>query len=65
MNFYKFWKYITNQNSQVFQTPFTADSVLQNGLGMNAEGHLGTILIVEHKRPFSRLLKKTTVTFML
>lgn len=49
MNFYKFWKYITNQNPQVFQTPFMAASVLQNGLGMNAEGHLGTILIVEHK----------------
>lgn len=49
MNFYKFWKHITNRNPQVFQTPFMAASVLQNGLGMNAEGCLGTILIVKHK----------------
>lgn len=39
MSFYKFWEYITNQKLQVFQTPFMAVSMLQNGLGMNAEGH--------------------------
>lgn len=40
MNFYKFGEYITNQKPQILQTPFMAASVLQNGLGMHAEGHL-------------------------